>query len=111
MATNVSMLARFHHRNECWPATNCGCADPDDGGLPHSILLAEDELLVRLCIAQELRDVGYIVHEAADADEALSIVGKENVELLITDIRCRDHLTGWSLPSRFAKRIHKPGSC
>jgi CheY-like chemotaxis protein len=72
-------------------------AGPDDGGLPHSILLAEDELLVRLCIAQELRNVGYIVHEAADAGEALSIVGKENVELLITDIQMPGSLNGLEL--------------
>jgi len=70
---------------------------PDDGGPPHSILLAEDELLVRLCIAQELRDVGYFVHEAADADEALSIVGKKNVALLITDIRMPGPLDGLEL--------------
>lgn len=76
---------------------------PDDRGPPHSILLAEDEFLVRLCIAQELRDVGYIVHEAADASEAISILDGETVGLLITDIRMPGRLDGLEL----AKQVRK----
>ena len=63
-----------------------------------TILFIEDEGLLRNTIAQELQDVGFDVREAADADQALSIL-KEGCEpdLLFTDIRLPGSMDGWQL--------------
>lgn len=54
-----------------------------------TVLLAEDEPLIRTMVATVLRDHGYKVHEAANGDEALSLVEKrdgEKLDLLVTDM-------------------------
>ena len=54
-----------------------------------TVLLAEDEPLVRSMAATVLRDRGYVVLEAAHGEEALRMVqkhGGEGIELLLTDV-------------------------
>ncbi len=54
-----------------------------------TVLLAEDEPLVRSMVATVLRDRGYEVLEAANGEEALGMVekhGGEGIELLVTDV-------------------------
>jgi CheY-like chemotaxis protein len=67
---------------------------------PRYIRLAEDELLVRFCIAQASRDAGYVVAEAQDALEALSILESKRIDLLITDIRMPGPLDRLELAKR-----------
>jgi PAS domain S-box-containing protein len=50
------------------------------------ILLVEDEAGVRHMLAEFMRKHGYLVHEAANASEALGIAGSQPIDLLITDI-------------------------
>lgn len=63
-----------------------------DRETPRSILLTEDGLLVRHCIAQELRDIDYVVYEPQEAVDALS--------LLITNIRMPGTVDGLQLARR-----------
>jgi two-component system cell cycle sensor histidine kinase/response regulator CckA len=64
----------------------------DPGAAPHgteTILLAEDELAVRMLACRVLREQGYTVIEAANGDEALQIAharGGLTIDLLLTDI-------------------------
>ena len=54
-----------------------------------TVLLAEDEPLVRSMVATVLRDRGYEVLEAINGEEALRVVqkhGGESIELLLTDV-------------------------
>ena len=51
-----------------------------------NILLVEDEPSLRAVIADYLREKGYWVHEAADAQEALRIGQTSDLDLLLTDI-------------------------
>ena len=54
-----------------------------------TVLLAEDEPLVRTMVATVLRDRGYEVLEAANGEEALRMAqkpGGEGIELLLTDV-------------------------
>ncbi len=54
-----------------------------------TVLLAEDEPLVRSMAATVLRDRGYEVLEAANGEEALRVIqnhGGEGIELLLTDV-------------------------
>jgi DNA-binding response OmpR family regulator len=59
--------------------------EPSPGGI-ESILLVEDEDVVRRYVATVLGDGGYRVLVAPDATEALRIANRERVDLLLTDV-------------------------
>jgi CheY-like chemotaxis protein len=61
------------------------------------ILLVEDELLIRLLIADELRDAGHHVIEACDADEAVIILETIQPDLIISDVRMPGSMDGMGL--------------
>ncbi len=50
------------------------------------ILIVDDEDLVRMTVRQALETAGHKVLEAADGQEALEILEKHALELVITDI-------------------------
>lgn len=54
------------------------------------ILVVEDEVLVRMMLADQLREAGYRVVEASDADEALELLQHDalDVKAVISDIKC-----------------------
>ena len=54
------------------------------------ILVVEDEVLVRMMLADQLREAGYRVVEASDADEELELLQHDalNVKAVISDIKC-----------------------
>lgn len=54
------------------------------------ILVCEDDALIRLDIAEMLREAGYEVLEAATASEALDRLKAEPVDMLITDVGLPD---------------------
>jgi len=52
-----------------------------------SILVVEDDDSVRLLLDSALRDIGYHVHLAGDAQQALGLLSRiERLDLLITDV-------------------------
>jgi two-component system, response regulator PdtaR len=62
------------------------------------VLIVEDEVLLRLMIADELRSNGLSVVEAANADEALTVLrSSAPVDLLFTDIRMPGSMDGLAL--------------
>lgn len=63
------------------------------------ILVVEDEVLIRLVIAQYLRDCGYRVIEAAHADEALLVLRKSEIaiDVLFTDVEMPGSMDGFAL--------------
>ena len=63
-----------------------------------TVLLVEDEVLIRLMIADELRSQGLQVLEASNADEALTILESSlAVHLLFTDVRMPGRMDGLAL--------------
>jgi CheY-like chemotaxis protein len=52
-----------------------------------TVLVAEDELLVRMVVVEVLRDAGFEVLEAGDGVEAIEILSCSAVDLLMTDIQ------------------------
>lgn len=75
----------------------------------HSVLVAEDEVLVRLVIADYLRECGYRVYEAASADEAVVILESPqvSVDIVLSDIEMPGSMDGFQL-ARWV-RSNKPG--
>ena len=62
------------------------------------ILVVEDEVLIRLMVSDELRDAGYDVIEASNADEALIILrSSAPVDLIFSDVRMPGSLDGMDL--------------
>jgi DNA-binding response OmpR family regulator len=64
-----------------------------------TILLVEDEVLIRLSIAEYLRHCGYRVFEAANADEGLTILQKADVQVdvVMSDIEMPGSMDGFGL--------------
>jgi CheY-like chemotaxis protein len=73
----------------------------------HTVLVVEDEIMVRMPIAEHLRDCGYNVLEAGDAGEAIAAVDSEGpVSLVFSDIRMPGKMDGVGLAEWF--RSHYP---
>ena len=63
-----------------------------------TILVVEDEVLLRLDLAHQLRSAGFDVIEADSGDEALAILKvKSDVDLILTDIRMPGEIDGAEL--------------
>jgi CheY-like chemotaxis protein len=62
---------------------------PDAPARTVAVLVAEDEVLLRLMVADVLREQGFQVFEAADPDEAISILRTMPVDVVITDLNMR----------------------
>ncbi len=55
---------------------------------PRTVLIAEDEAMVRLVVAETLRDAGYDVLEACDGKQALEILKTDaKIDLLVSDMK------------------------
>ena len=81
----------------------------DKPTLQETILLVEDEVLVRMPIAQYLRDCGYKVVEAVNADEAMTVLmHKETVvDIVFSDIEMPGAIDGFGLAKWI--REHRAG--
>ncbi len=74
---------------------------------PLTVLVVDDDLLVREPIADYLREVGYEVLEAGDAHCAIDVVEHaEHVDLVFSDVRMPGELDGVGL-ARWV-RAHYP---
>ena len=64
-----------------------------------TVLIVEDEALIRVIIADMLQDRGFKVLEAANANEAIEIIEKTNIEidLVFTDVRMPGGMDGFGL--------------
>ena len=71
----------------------------------NSVLLVEDELLVRELASEDLGDAGFEVTAASNGDDALAILREgRRFDLLFTDIRMPGATDGWQL-AREAKEL------
>jgi len=79
-----------------------------DGDDPEVILIVEDEILIRMVIADYLRDCGYKVIEAASGDEALILLQQKDisVDIVFSDIEMPGETDGFALAQWV--RQHQP---
>jgi len=63
-----------------------------------TILLVEDEFLLREMAREDLEDLGHVAHCAEDYDKAIAALdGDAAFDVLITDIRIPGMADGWEL--------------
>jgi CheY-like chemotaxis protein len=66
-----------------------------------TILLVEDEPLLREMTREDLEDLGYVAICAGDCEDAWpKLKAERTIELLITDIRMPGDCDGWELARR-----------
>jgi len=65
----------------------------------HTVLVVEDEVLIRMVISEYLRECGYRVIEAAHADEAISILKEPDVDvdIVFSDVEMVGSMDGFAL--------------
>jgi DNA-binding response OmpR family regulator len=73
---------------------------------PLTVLVAEDEALVRLALADELREHGLQVIEAVDAEEAVSVLSSVPIDGVIVDLHLRKFRDGLAVAQHV--RRHRP---
>ncbi len=80
----------------------------DTVSAPQVILVVDDEVLVRLAVAEFLRDCGYQVFEAADGAEAIKILEatERPIDLIFSDVQM-PNLDGFGLAKWV--RENRPG--
>ncbi len=73
-----------------------------------TVLVVEVEVLIRLSISQYLRDCGYRVIEAANAEEAILVLqDRVRVDVVLTDVQMPGAMDGFGL-SKWV-RSNRPG--
>jgi signal transduction histidine kinase/ActR/RegA family two-component response regulator len=80
-------------------------ADMQAMGGAESILVVEDDTLVRDYVTAQLKSLGYATHAVASADDALMLVdGGFQFDLLLTDVILAGEMTGKQLADQIARR-------
>lgn len=73
-----------------------------------TVLLVEDDELVRCVMAELLKDEGFEVHEAHDGDLAASFINtRPAFDVLLTDVNMPGTMDGWDLADHACS--HHPG--
>jgi CheY-like chemotaxis protein len=71
------------------------------------LLIVEDEVLTRMALAEDLRDAGYFVVEAANADAAMAYLNSgSQIDLVFSDVNMPGSMNGLELALRL--RIERP---
>ena len=84
---------------------------PDSDGVSltptETVLVVDDEVLVRMVIAAYLRDCGYRVVEAASADEAMLVIEHDEegaVGIVLSDVEMPGERDGFALAKWIRRR-------
>lgn len=62
-----------------------------------TVLVVEDEPMIRMVLADALEDEGFLVIEASNVLEAVAVLGNRQVDCLVTDIDMPGGLNGLDL--------------
>jgi DNA-binding response OmpR family regulator len=77
--------------------------EPNISSEPRTIVLVEDEFLIRIALADDLTEAGFVVLQAYNASQGLEVLQNSmRVDLLITDIRMPGAMDGLAL-ARYAR--------
>ncbi|WP_160299828.1 PAS domain-containing protein [Belnapia sp. F-4-1] len=104
--TTVRLLLPLHGHVQS-PETPKAAPVRDEGGPRRTVLLVDDEVAGRGPVADRLRELGYVVLEAADGPGALRILASARPDLLITDVGLPNGMNGRQVAE--AAREQVPG--
>jgi two-component system, response regulator PdtaR len=103
----VTVVSSGHNENPSSAGKIADMADlQGEAGLEHetkaiTVLVVEDEALMRTKLAEELQDAGYLVVEASDGTEAVEILTvRRDVKIVISDVRMPGPIDGVELCRR-----------
>ncbi|QOZ80668.1 response regulator [Bradyrhizobium sp. CCBAU 53351] len=71
---------------------------------PVSVLLVEDDPLIREFVVDALREAGYHVIHASTGEEALAWCDRRVADVLITDVRLPGQVDGWQIAERYREQ-------
>jgi CheY-like chemotaxis protein len=73
--------------------------DARESDLPKTVLVAEDEVLIRWVVAEHLRERGYRVIEAGSGDEAIDILRRTalTVDVVFADVQMPGSMDGFAV--------------
>lgn len=71
--------------------------------MDYSVLVVEDEAVMRELIAYAFRDIGFKVYEAADGQEALEVFNENHVDIILLDVMM-PKMDGWSVCRRIREK-------
>lgn len=82
---------------------------PVSSAIGGTVLVVEDEVLLRLVVAEYLRDCGFKVIEAAHADEAVMVLKQPDlrIDVLFSDVEMPGSMDGFALAQW--TRANRPG--
>ncbi|MCG2638586.1 MULTISPECIES: response regulator transcription factor [Bradyrhizobium] len=69
-----------------------------------SILLVEDDPLIREFVVEALREAGYHVIHASTGEEALAWCNRRVADVLVTDVRLPGQVDGWQIAERYREQ-------
>jgi DNA-binding NtrC family response regulator len=81
-----------------------------DAKLRATVLIVEDEVLIRFALADFLRDNNCKVYEAHDGEEAIQFLSfyKADIDVVFTDVRLPGSITGFALANWIER--HRPST-
>jgi CheY-like chemotaxis protein len=95
------MLAALGLRVSCWGRQMSTQPGVESKAVATTVLVVEDEIFIRLAIAEVLRNASFRVIEAGNADEALAVLNSGcSIDALVTDIRMPGSIDGLGLADR-----------
>jgi CheY-like chemotaxis protein len=81
----------------------------EDNSSQPTVLVVEDEILIRAAVAEYLRKLGFTVIEAADAAEAMAVfVSGEPIDVVLSDIHLPGSMDGRDLARWINRRRSAP---
>src|ERR1700686_5521945 len=71
---------------------------PGPSAVPRTVLIVEDEMLLRMRAVDMVEDAGFTAVEAINADDAIALLeSRSDIELLFTDIQMPGSMDGLKL--------------
>nr|WP_289852203.1 PAS domain-containing protein [Rhizobium sp. SSA_523] len=106
--TSVTLFLPRHTEEEVIAAAEDTMSDPHSARHGETVLVVDDEPLVRLLIVDVLEDLGYQALEAGDGPEAMKILRSDaRIDLLVTDVGLPNGMNGRQVAD--AARDMRPG--
>ncbi len=101
------MIESLQERNAAcrdWIDMTIQATPAHQGAVTATVLVVEDDFLVRLCAADALSDAGYNVLQAASGPDALRLIEDGPVDVVFTDINMPGAFDGAGLARRVRHR-------